>query len=332
VPQGSILGPLFFLIYINDLPTVINKDNNIVLFADDTSIIITDTNKDDFKLQADKLFTNTNTRFNNNLLNLNFSKTHCLEFSSTKHYRVNMQIQHNHNYITNTSETKFLGLIIDDTLSWKQHIEQLTKKMSSACYALRYVKYSLPIGTLKIIYFAHIHTIMSYSVIFWGNSCFAKKVFILQKKIIIIISNAGPRDSCREIFKSMQTMTLHSEYIYSILLFTVNNKHLFTANNEIHNYNTRNNNNLHPALANLAKFNKGPYTSGIKIFNRLPQYLKALVHNSKHFRSSLKISCIIILFTLWKNIMNIRKTHYETDILIVVLLFRSFIIHVICYF
>jgi hypothetical protein len=76
--------------------------------------------------------------------------------------------------------------------------------------------------------------------------------------------------------------------MYSILLFTVNDKHLFTANNEIHNYNTRNNNNLHPASANLTKFNKGPHTADIKIFNHLPQHLKALVHNSKHFRSSLK--------------------------------------------
>jgi hypothetical protein len=69
------------------------------------------------------LFNDINTWFNNNLLNLNFSETHNLEFRSIKHYNVNMHIQHNHNYISDTSETKFLGLIIDDTLSWKQHID-----------------------------------------------------------------------------------------------------------------------------------------------------------------------------------------------------------------
>jgi len=160
--------------------------------------------------------------------------------------------------------------------------------MSTACYALRYVKYSLAIETLKIICFTHIHTIMSYGVIFWGNSSCAKKVFIFQKKIIRIITNTRPRDSCRKIFRNMQMMTLYSQYIYLLLLFTVDNKHLFTANNEIHKYNTRNNNNLHSALANLTKYNKGPCISGIKVFSHLPQYLKALVHNPKNLRSSLK--------------------------------------------
>jgi hypothetical protein len=137
---------------------------------------------------------------------------------------------------------------------------------------------------------------MSYGVIFWGNSPSAKKVFKLQKKIIRIIVNIGTRDSCREIFKNLQIMTLYSLYAYSIIIFVVNNKHLFTVNNEIHKYNTRNNKDLHPASANLTKFIKGPYMSGIKAYNHLPQYLKDLDQNSLQFRSSLKhISILFIL-------------------------------------
>ena len=82
-------------------------------------------------------------------------------------------------------------------------------------------------------------------------------------------------------------MTLYSQYIYSLVLYTINNKQLFDTNNEIHNYKTRNNN-LHRPISNLSKFNKGAYLSGIKVFNHLPQYIKALTNDHKYFKSTLK--------------------------------------------
>ena len=91
-----------------------------------------------------------------------------------------------------------------------------------------------------------------------------------------------------EVFKSMDIMTLYSQYIYSLVLYTINNKHLFDTNNEIYKYKTRNNNNLHRPIANLAKFNKGAYISCIKVFNHLPQYIKALNNDHKYFKSTLK--------------------------------------------
>jgi hypothetical protein len=86
----------------------------------------------------------------------------------------------------------------------------------------------------------------------------------------------------------MEIMTLYSQYIYSLALCTINNKHLFDTNNEIHKYKTRNNNNLQLLLANLSKFNKGAYISGTAIFNHLPQYIKDLTDNQTIFKSTLK--------------------------------------------
>jgi hypothetical protein len=201
---------------------------------------------------------------------------------------VNTQIKYVQECITNASVIKFLGLTINDTLSWKQHIEQLLNKMCTTCYALRNINHIVPINTLRVIYFTHIHSIISYGIIFWGSFSYANKVFIFQKKIIRIITNTRPRDSCREVFKSMEIMTLYSQYIYSLVLYTINNKHLFDTNKEIHKYETRNNNNLHRPVANLSKFNKGAYISGIKIFNHFSQYIKALTKDHKYFKSTLK--------------------------------------------
>jgi hypothetical protein len=143
------------------------------------------------------------------------------------YYNVNTQISYEQKCLTNATEIKFLGLIIDDTLTWKQHIEQVVSKMCSACYVLRTIKHTHPHDTLRVIYFVHIHSIIRCGIIFWGKSSCAKKVFLLQKKIIRIITNTRPRDSCKKVLKNMEIMTLYSQYIFSLILYTVNNKHLF---------------------------------------------------------------------------------------------------------
>jgi hypothetical protein len=130
---------------------------------------------------------------------------------------------------------------------------------------------------------------MTYGIMFWGSSAHAHKVFTMQKKIIRIITNCKPRDSCREIFKRMKIMTLYSQYIYTLLLFIINNKNIFVTNNKIHEHKTIfNNNNLHLPTVNLTKSDKGAYIANIKACNHLPQSIKILVDNEKSSKVSLK--------------------------------------------
>jgi hypothetical protein len=141
---------------------------------------------------------------------------------------------------------------------------------------------------LKLIYFAQVHSVISYGIIFWGSSTSVHKVFIMQKKIIRIITNTKPRESCRKIFKMMGIMTLYSQYIYSLLLFIINNKNLFIINDEIHEHKTRVYKDIHMHAVKLTKYEKGAYITGIKVFNHLPQSIKMLVNEDKSFKSTLK--------------------------------------------
>jgi hypothetical protein len=155
--------------------------------------------------------------------------------------------------------------------SWNQHVDQIATKLCSVCYALKNLKHIVPQSTLQTIYYAYIHSILSYGIIFWGRSSNVSKLFILQKRINRIITNTGVREFCREAFKNMEIMT-YSQYIFSLILFAVKNKHLFTSNNEIHIYETRNYLNFHLTTVNLTKFYKGPYILGTKAFNHLPRH------------------------------------------------------------
>jgi hypothetical protein len=132
-----ILGPLLFLIYINDFPLSIKKIGNPVLFADDTSIIISNTNPEEFKNNIKLGLNNTIMWFNSNFLTLNFDKSHLIQFFLKKHRKIELQIISNNSIITNISSTKFLGINVDSTLSWKNHIMDLSSRLNKDCYVIR---------------------------------------------------------------------------------------------------------------------------------------------------------------------------------------------------
>jgi hypothetical protein len=114
-------------------------------------------------------------------------------------------------------------------------------------------------------YFSYFHSILSYGIIFWGNSAYSSNIFKIQKRIIRIIMNARNRDSCRsQLFKNLKILPLKSQCIFSLLLFVAENRDLYESNSEIHNIYTRFSSDLHTPNANLTTFQKCPFYFGIK--------------------------------------------------------------------
>jgi len=126
----------------------------MVLFADDISLLITDSNNLDFNININHSFCNIISWFNSNILILNFNKAHYVEFRMKNFYQVKTKVKYEHEILSNSTETKFLGLIINQTLCWKQHMNQIATKLRSACYALRNLKHIVPQSTLRTIYYA----------------------------------------------------------------------------------------------------------------------------------------------------------------------------------
>jgi hypothetical protein len=101
-----------------------------------------------------------------------------------------------------------------------------------------------------MVYFAYVHSVMSYGIILGGSQPHSETIFKIQKRVLRIITNSRARDSCQELFKKLEILPLYSHYIFSLLIFAKNNKHLFSTNYQIHSVRTRSKTNLHPPIAN----------------------------------------------------------------------------------
>ena len=288
VPQGSILGPLFFLLYINDLPYAISDLSTPILFADDTSLIISNPDNQKFVKTVNETIHRLKTWFHSNLLVLNLEKTHFLQFQTKNSNDTQLERIHDNIQTSTTEETKFLGLIINNKLTWQSHINMMSSKLNTVSYVMRSLRQWINTEMLRNVYFSLVHSILSYGIIFWGISNNSITIFKIQKKIIRIIMNVNSRTSCRNLFKKLNILPLPAQYIYSLMMFVVKDKDLFITNDNVHKILTRSKDDLHLPMANLSVFQKGVYFSGIKIFNNLPNEIKQTSNDIRKFKNALK--------------------------------------------
>jgi hypothetical protein len=122
-----------------------------------------------------------NNWFTTNLLPLNLFKTNFMHFKTKNSHNIDFLIKYGNENITVSSDIKFLGLTLDNLLNWKAHIDNIFSKLSTSNYTIRILKQTLSQDILLMTYFSYFHSIMSYGIIFWGNSSYAKK-FLNNKK------------------------------------------------------------------------------------------------------------------------------------------------------
>jgi len=189
VPQGSILGPVLFLIYINDLPNLASTGTKTLLYADDASIIVTRSNLENFETKIDNIFGDINNWFKVNQLTLNYNKTNYLQFNKKNSWDCGLKPNYQGNCIKSSSNTKFLGLIIDDSLSWKAHIDQMISKLNTVRFVIRTIQ-AMSLETLRMVYFAYIHSIISYGILLGGNQPYSDKIFKIKKRVMRIITSS----------------------------------------------------------------------------------------------------------------------------------------------
>ena len=221
VPQGSILGPLLFLAYINDLPKAVPSLKTI-MFADDTSLFL---NHSDYQTAINLInneLANLSVWLRANRLSLNTQKSKCMLFSTKP--KINdtpLGIYINNTIIETVTVIKFLGVHVQNNLKWDTHIQHITGKIAKGIGIINKVKNKFEETTLIQLYYAFVYPYINYCNLVWGNAgtLHINRIIKLQKRAFRIIHQLPPRSSVSEIMKQKFFFSAMQVYYYQLLLF-----------------------------------------------------------------------------------------------------------------
>ena len=293
VPQGSILGPLLFIIYINDF----HRSSSIlsfILFADDSNLFFSHPNPHALLNIVNAELKKVTEWIKANKLSLNLLKTKYMLFSNTIE-TLPGHIIFDETPLEKVTLIKFLGVYVDCKLSWKHHITTTCKTISRNIGVINKLKYVLPSSVLLMLYSSLILPYLNYGILVWGNThqVLLDKLLLLQKKSMRIIFNLHPRTHTDDLFFHNKILKVKDLYLFHLgqLMFNFKTKNLpkifdqtFNRNDLFHNYPTRRSNEYHlPLFRTILAQNTFVYT-GPNYWNNLDNNLKNItsIHSFKN--------------------------------------------------
>ena len=251
VPQGSVLGPLLFILYINDLYKACNL-GHLHIFADDTTIFFRCNTKEEITSKGTQIMTQLNAWFKANKLTLNSGKSNFIVFRSNKNPTTNLPEKINfENTSINRSETsKYLGVTLDEHVTWNQHIIEVCNKLKRYFKLFYSIRNFVNKNQVKIIYYSFIYSQIKYGITTFGftDNNKIQRMQVLQNKLLKVLQAKNYRYSTNKLHNELEIIKVEDIAKLDAVTFIhnyFNNKlppifnNYFTLVRDIHNINTR---------------------------------------------------------------------------------------------